>query len=207
MLASIYGFYLLAVALPGPNTFIVMRLALGGSRRRAWSGVLGIVLGNSLWVAVTLGGMAALLARYPGSSRAVGLCGGLYLIYLGIRALRQPVRGSRGSPEASAIGGAEDEADRPFLSGFLASLSNPNTLPFYLSILAPTLLPTVPMGVRLAAGGGILLLALGWYGTLGWIASSARAQRAYLRREALIRVLLALSMAGYGVRLLTQSMP
>jgi threonine/homoserine/homoserine lactone efflux protein len=55
LLASIFGLYLLAVITPGPNTFIVTRLALSATRRHAAWAVLGIGLGNAAWLCVTLG--------------------------------------------------------------------------------------------------------------------------------------------------------
>jgi threonine/homoserine/homoserine lactone efflux protein len=47
LLASIFALYLLTVITPGPNTFIVTRLALSATRRHAALALLGIALANA----------------------------------------------------------------------------------------------------------------------------------------------------------------
>jgi threonine/homoserine/homoserine lactone efflux protein len=209
LLVSIYGLYLLAVITPGPNTFIVMRLALSTTRRHAARAVLGIALGNAAWLCVTLGGVAVLLQRLPGGARTVRILGGLYLLYLGVRgwlAARAASRASGTAPEKALVERAlAGEEDRPLRSGLLASLTNPNTLPFYLSLLAPTAAPGLPSWVRVAAAAGIVTLAIAWYGTLAWGLSTGHIRRAYSRREPLIRKGLALVLVVYGVRLLVSA--
>jgi threonine/homoserine/homoserine lactone efflux protein len=210
LLASIYGLYLLAVITPGPNTFIVTRLALSATRRHATRAVLGIALGNTVWLCVILGGVAVFLQQLPGGMRAVRYLGGLYLLYLGVRGLRSARTASRASgaapdvaPEKALVERAlAGEEDRPFRSGLFSSLSNPNTMPFYLSILAPTVVPGIHLWVRVAAAAGIVMIAMAWYGTLAWGLSTGHVRRAYSQREPLIRQVLALVLVVYGIRLL-----
>jgi threonine/homoserine/homoserine lactone efflux protein len=209
LLASIYGLYLLTVVTPGPNTFIVTRMALSASRRHAAWAVLGIALGNTAWLCFILGGVAVLLQQFPGSMRGVRYVGGLYLLYLGVRGLRPLRTASPASGTAPAVAPETalvertlvGEEDRPFRSGLFASLSNPNTMPFYLSILAPTVVPGIPLWVRVAAAAGIVTIAMAWYGTLAWGLSTGHVRRAYSRREPLIRRVLALVLVVYGIRL------
>ncbi|OJH42595.1 LysE family translocator [Cystobacter ferrugineus] len=212
LLASIYGLYLLAVITPGPNTFIVTRLALSASRRHAAWAVLGIALGNAVWLCVTLGGVAVLLQQIPGGMRAVRYAGGLFLLYMGVRGLLAARAASRASaaepavtPEKALVERAlAGEEARPFRSGLFSSLSNPNTMPFYLSLLAPTVVAGIPPWVRVAAGAGILTIGMAWYGTLAWGLSTGHVRRAYSRREPLIRRVLALMLVVYGIRLLVK---
>jgi threonine/homoserine/homoserine lactone efflux protein len=210
LLASIYGLYLLAVITPGPNTFIVTRLALSTTRRHAAWAVLGIALGNAAWLCVILGGVAVLLQQHPEGMRVMRYVGGLFLLYLGVKGLRSAQKASR-APEATSAAtprtalverAMSGEEDRPFRSGLFASLSNPNTLPFYLSILAPTVAPEIPLWVRVAAAAGIVTIAMAWYGTLAWGLSTGHVRRAYSRREPMIRRVLALVLMAYGIRLL-----
>ncbi|WP_224364427.1 LysE family translocator [Hyalangium versicolor] len=214
LIASICGLYLLAVITPGPNTFIVTRLALSASRRHAAWAVLGIALGNAAWLCVILGGVAVLLQQIPGGMRAVRYVGGVYLVYLGVKGLRSALKAPVASSEAPAMASAmapemapveralAGEEDRPFRSGLFASLSNPNTMPFYLSILAPTAAPEIPLWVRVVAAASIVTIAMAWYGTLAWGLSTGHVRRAYSRREPIIRRVLALVLVVYGIRLL-----
>jgi amino acid exporter len=210
LLASIYGLYLLAVITPGPNTFIVTRLALSATRRHAAWAVLGIALGNVVWLCFILGGVAVLLQQLPGGMRAVRYVGGLFLLYMGVRGLLAARAASRACAEQPAVAPQKalveralaGEEARPFRSGLFSSLSNPNTLPFYLSLLAPTVVPGIPPWVRVAAAAGIVTIAMAWYGTLAWGLSTGHVRRAYSRREPLIRRVLALVLVAYGIRLL-----
>jgi len=209
LLASIYGLYLLTVITPGPNTFIVTRLALSASRRHAAWAVVGIALGNSAWLCVILGGVAVLLQQSPEAMRAVRYVGGLYLLYLGGRGLLAARRAAQASGTAPAVAVEKalveralvGEEDQPLRSGLFTSLSNPNTLPFYLSILSPTGAPGIPLWVRVAAAAGIVTIAMAWYGTLAWGLSTGHVRRAYSRREPLIRGVLSLVLVVYGIRL------
>jgi threonine/homoserine/homoserine lactone efflux protein len=214
LLASICGLYFLAVITPGPNTFIVTRLALSTTRRHAARAILGIALGNAAWLCLILGGVAVLLQQLPGATRAVRYVGGLYLLYLGLKGLRSarlasrasgaaPVGTPTGAPEMAPVERAlAGEEDRPFRSGLFASLSNPNTLPFYLSILAPAVAPGIPLWVRAVAAASIVSIAVVWYGTLAWGLSTGHVRRLYTQREPLIRALLGLVLVVYGIRLL-----
>ncbi len=210
LLASIFGLYLLAVITPGPNTFIVMRLALSATRRHAVWAVLGIALGNAIWLCITLGGVAVLLQRLPGGMRAVRYAGGLYLLYMGVKGLRAARAAARAAGAASTVAvekalverALSGEEERPFRSGLFASLTNPNTMPFYLSLLAPTVAVGMPIWVRVAAGAGIVVLSMAWYGSLAWGLSTGHIRRAYTRREPLIRGVLSLVLMVYGIRLL-----
>ncbi|MFY0581298.1 LysE family translocator [Cystobacter fuscus] len=201
LLASIYGLYLLAVITPGPNTFIVTRPALSASRQHAARAVLGIALGNSVWLCVTLGGVAVLLQQLPGGMRAVRYVGGLYLLYMGVRGWLA-ARAAGASEKVLVERALAGEEARPFRSGLFSSLSNPNTMPFYLSLLAPTVVPGIAPWVRVAAGAGVVTIAMAWYGTLAWGLSTGHVRRAYSRREPLIRRVLALVLVAYGIRLL-----
>jgi threonine/homoserine/homoserine lactone efflux protein len=203
LLASIYGLYLLAVITPGPNTFIVTRLALSASRRHAIQAVLGIALGNTVWLCVVLGGVAVLLQRLPGGMSAVRYVGGLYLLYMGVRGWLAARAAEVSAPEKALVERAlAGEEARPFRSGLFSSLSNPNTLPFYLSLLAPSVARGIAPWVRVAAGAGVVTIAMAWYGTLAWGLSTGHVRRAYYRREPLIRRVLALVLVAYGIRLL-----
>jgi threonine/homoserine/homoserine lactone efflux protein len=199
LLGSIYLVYLTAVISPGPNTFIVTRLALGDGRRPALRAVLGVTLGNLGWLALTLGGAHLLFERAPVLASALRLVAALFLGWLGFRALRAALKGG---DLITRIEGSAPPVGSAFRAGLFASLTNPNTLPFYLSLLGQTVAPTVPFWVRFAAGGGVLGLCLLWYGGLAVGFSLETVQLAYRRWARAINVLLALLLIAFALRLL-----
>jgi threonine/homoserine/homoserine lactone efflux protein len=198
LLGSIFGVYLTAVVSPGPNTFIVTRVALAAGRRPAAVAVLGIALGNLCWLALVLAGAQLLFATFPALAGLLRIGAGVYIAWLGMGALRASVRGNdvltslEGPP---AMGSS-------FRAGLITSLTNPNTLPFYLSLLGVTVAPSEPVWLRFAAAGGVLVLCVLWYGGLALSFSSGRVQAMYRRWTAAINLLLAALLLAFAARLL-----
>jgi threonine/homoserine/homoserine lactone efflux protein len=82
-----------ALVIPGPDTFVVLRTALAdGPRAGTWAAA-GSGLGNLVWGTASVLGVAALLAASAGAFAAVKLAGVGYLVYLGAQALRAAARG------------------------------------------------------------------------------------------------------------------
>jgi len=198
LLGSIFAVYLTAVVSPGPNTFIVTRLALAEGRRPATIAVFGIALGNLCWLGVVLGGAHLLFERFPGLAAGLRVAAGIYIGWLGVRALRAAARG--GDVMTRAEG--PPPAGSSFRAGFITSLTNPNTLPFYLSLLGVTVAPGEPLWVRFAAAGRVLLLRILWYSGLAVGFSSGRVQAAYRRWTRAINLLLAGLLLAFAGRLL-----
>lgn len=199
LLGSIFAVYLTAVVSPGPNTFIVTRLALGDGRRPALLAVLGVTTGNVGWLTLTLGGAHLLFERAPVLASALRIAGALYLGWMGLRALRAAFKGG---DLLTRIEGAPPPVGSAYRAGLFASLTNPNTLPFYLSLLGVTVAPEVPLWVRFAAAGGVLILCMLWYGGLAVGFSNETVQLAYRRWARAINVVLALLLLAFALRLL-----
>ncbi len=199
LLGSIYAVYLTAVVSPGPNTFIVTRLALADGRRPALLAVLGVTVGNLCWLTVTLGGAHLLFERAPVLASALRIAGALYLGWMGLQALRAAIKGG---DLLTRIEGAPAPVGSSFRAGMLASLTNPNTLPFYLSLLGVTIAPAVPLWVRFAASGGVLVLCMLWYGGLAVGFSNEAVQLGYRRWARAINVVLAALLIAFALRLL-----
>lgn len=115
------------ILLPGADTALVVRVTLQRGRKTGlWVG-LGICTGLLVWGAATALGLAALFRSSSLAHDLLSIAGAAYLIYLGIRAVRE-----RSNPI--------DTEERPsrslFLTGFLANLLNPKVAVFYLSVFA-----------------------------------------------------------------------
>jgi threonine/homoserine/homoserine lactone efflux protein len=199
LLGSIFAVYLTAVVSPGPNTFIVTRLALAEGRRSALLAVLGVTAGNFCWLTVTLGGAHLLFERAPVLANGLCIAGALYLGWMGVRALRAAIKGG---DLLTRIEGAPAPVGSAFRAGLFASLTNPNTLPFYLSLLGVTVAPEVPLWVRFGAAGGVLVLCMLWYGGLAVGFSNETVQRGYRRWAQAINYLLAGLLLWFALRLL-----
>jgi len=107
-----------AMLVPGPDTFVVMRTALAdGARAGTWAAA-GSAMGNVVWGAASAVGVAALLAASGAAFSALKLAGAAYLVFVGVQALRAAARGD----SLAADGEGEDGA--AFRRGLTSDLLN-----------------------------------------------------------------------------------
>ena len=150
---GLLGAWVLAIAVPGPDTVQLLRLG-ARSRRSAVFAALGICTGNVLWPVVTMLGLAALIATFPWILTALYLFGGCFLIYMGQGAfrsgyadwraravlpavfLRDATRAPTADSEAKASVRAPLGDFASWRLGLATNLSNPKALLFFGSVFA-----------------------------------------------------------------------
>ena len=111
-----------AVLVPGPDTFVVLRTALAvGPRAGTWAAA-GSGAGNLIWGAASALGVAALLAASGSAFAGLKLAGAVYLVVLGVQALLAAKRGEL----LTADGGHNDEVSSgaAFRRGLVSDLLN-----------------------------------------------------------------------------------
>ena len=86
------------IAMPGPDTALVVRNALFGGRRLALATSLGVSCGLAIWSLAAAVGVAAVLRRSEPAFTALKLVGALYLAWLGFQALRLAWSGREPEP-------------------------------------------------------------------------------------------------------------
>ncbi|WP_405488175.1 LysE family translocator [Nocardia sp. NBC_00511] len=158
LLLSFAGLCVLLALTPGPDTFLVLRFSMVGSRQGIAAAV-GSALGGLVWATVVAAGVAALLEQSATAYRTLKVIGGIYLLYLGVRTLLEHRRARRSmSSEAGAAhelpgGGAErDSSLRSALAaGLLSCVFNPKVGLFYLAVL-PQFLTQVTFANTLTLG-------------------------------------------------------
>ncbi|MEU0629429.1 LysE family translocator [Streptomyces sp. NPDC005989] len=150
------------VALPGADFTVVVRNALA-SRSAGVASALGVAGGLLVHTALAVAGLAAVLVAVPALLRTVQLLGGVYVLYLGISALRAA---RRRAPDGD---GPEDRPVdrgrvRALRQGFLTNALNPKAPVLFLSLLpqfVPDGQPPLPRTLLLAAI--VVAMALVWF--------------------------------------------
>jgi len=112
------------VVTPGPATLAVLALTAAHGRKRGLAFFLGHGVGDATWSILALAALMGASRLGPDLFRALGLACGLYLVWLGIRALR-----SHASGDGGPIGG-----DHPIRTGVTFGLTNPKAYPFSLAM-------------------------------------------------------------------------
>ena len=161
---------LVLAASPGPGVFATTARAMASGFRPALAVIWGIVLGDIIFLLFAAFGLS-MVARVLGNLFfMVKICGGAYLVWLGIKIwLQKPELAQRQQESANrSIWGN-------FASGFVITLSNPKVILFYCGFL-PTFLDLSALTiVDLALVVAIITLVLsGVLITYAFLASRAR---------------------------------
>lgn len=125
---------------PGPSMLFVMSRSIGQSRQAGLASAAGLALGGMCLAALTALGAGAILADSSSLFGFVKLLGGLYLGYLGLRALFD-LRAFRFEDEVDSVAAAPLTA--AVRQGFLVELLNPKTVLFFLAFLPGFIDPDV----------------------------------------------------------------
>jgi threonine/homoserine/homoserine lactone efflux protein len=151
---QLLGFVIVSVVLivvPGPGVLFVVGRALAHGRRTALATAVGHAAGNYVVAACIAFGLGTLLERSAQAFTAIKLAGALYLVWLGIQAIRH--RGSLA--DAMSAAAAPRAGWRALRDGFAVGVTNPKSLILFGAIL--------PQFVNRGAGhvpAQMLLLAL-----------------------------------------------
>jgi threonine/homoserine/homoserine lactone efflux protein len=189
---------LVIIVVPGPGVLFVIGRALAHGRRTAFATAAGHAVGNYVVAACVAVGLGTLLQRSAEVFLFVKLAGALYLVFLGVQAVRH--RHSLATAMSSAAG--PSDGWRALRDGFVVGVTNPKSFILFGAIL--------PQFVDRGAGNvpaQMLLLALvsvsmGLVSDVTWglAASTVRSWFARSpRRYALVGGAGGLAMVGVGV--------
>jgi threonine/homoserine/homoserine lactone efflux protein len=133
---------------------------------------LGCALGCLSHTFLAVIGVSAIIAASPTAFTALRIGGGLYLVWLGIGALR-----SQGGQSAARAQAPAQSLQNLFMKGLLANAINPKVVLFFLSLLPQFVIAAngnVP-GQMLALGVTFTVQAAILFGLLGYFAGAVGA--------------------------------
>lgn len=142
------GVVLLAYAIPGPDFAVVARAA-ASSRSAGWRAGLGAQTGLRVHMVAAVVGLSLLISRSPMTLSIIQILGGLYLVWLGISALRQ----------SSSLRNATSDV-RWFRMGLVTNLLNPKAVLFFVALLPQFVDADGPLPVQIGLLG-IVDVAIG----------------------------------------------
>lgn len=171
---------LLITVSPGPDNLMVLGMGMSRGRKQGMVFGLGCALGCLSHTILATLGVSALIAASPAAFTALKVCGGLYLIWLGIGALR-----SRGGARVDGASLPDESLLRLFGKGLFANAINPKVVLFFLSFLPQFVVAargdaswqTAQLGLIFTLQACILFGLLGYFsGAVGkWINRNPRA--------------------------------
>jgi threonine/homoserine/homoserine lactone efflux protein len=168
----------LALVVPGPDTFVVLRTALpDGPRAGTWAAA-GSASGNLVWGGASALGVAALLAASGSAFAVLKLAGAAYLAVLGLQALAAAWRGDRLAPDA----GGRPAASRAvsFRRGLASDLLNVKVGLFWTALVPQFAGPGSGALLPVAMVAAMSAMAFAWLA--GYAHLAARLSQALRRR-------------------------
>jgi threonine/homoserine/homoserine lactone efflux protein len=172
------------IVIPGPAVLYIISQSVGHGRRSGLAAVAGVEIGAFVHVAGAALGVSAIIASSATAFSALKLAGGVYLVVLGIKRLRERDRGpgsERGLGRSRALGAT-------FRQGMIVSALNPKTALFFLAFLPQFVDPQRGHAALQAAVLGVVFIAIATFSDAIWalgsgsfatlLRASARARRA-----------------------------
>ena len=131
---------------PGPGIFYVAARTLAGGRGEGMASSLGTGLGGLVHVVGGAVGLSALLMASAEAFTVLKVVGALYLMWLGIRALRD---GRAEAPATVTVTGVH----RAFREGVLVEATNPKTAVFFIAFIPQFVDPAGSVALQFVAHG------------------------------------------------------
>lgn len=205
-LASFAGLSFLLVVVPGPSVLFTISRALTVGRRAALLTVVGNSVGVYVQVVAVAIGLGALVATSAAVFTAVKMVGALYLVYLGVQAIRHRADLARAlQPEHATAGFSTTAVLR---DGFVVGFANPKTIVFLAALLPQFVDPTrgavsqqmLVLGICIPLFGMVFdsLWALAADSVRSWIARTPRRLAAVGGASGLVMIGLGTSLAFTG---------
>ncbi|MFM1758687.1 MAG: hypothetical protein RL193_1264 [Actinomycetota bacterium] len=122
--------YLIILA-PGPSVLFIVARAISWGKKVALATAAGNVSGSFVLATLTALGIGPILQRSELAYNAVQWGGGLYLMYLGLDAIRKR---SQHADDMTDLSGGQPTALRTWREGFVVGVLNPKAIVFYAAV-------------------------------------------------------------------------
>lgn len=161
----------LVTATPGPDNTMALSIGMSKGRMSGIAFGLGCSLGCLGHTLLTVLGISALITASAEAFTTLKILGGLYLIWLGINALRTSAH-----RKIENVGTFVERPRKLFIRGLLANALNPKVAMFFLSFLPQFVIqengsPTSQMallGITFTAQAVVIFSLIGYFsGTIG----------------------------------------
>ncbi|SJZ81412.1 Threonine/homoserine/homoserine lactone efflux protein [Enhydrobacter aerosaccus] len=199
VLVPVFGVFIPALLLPGPDFVAVVRSSLTRGTRAGLLTTIGVSTGLGFYATLSLLGLSAVLVQYQWLTWVVRVLGGGYLIYLGIKLLR-----AKPAPvEADVACGPMRGSALVF--GFLVTLTNPKAIVLFASVFATAVTASTPGWLMVLMIGLVVASSLTWYSIVSLFMSSAPVMRRFQHARHWIERVAGVSFVLIGGRIIADA--
>jgi threonine efflux protein len=172
VLLPVFGVFIPALILPGPDFVGVVRSSMTRGTRAGLLTTLGVSIGLGMYATLSLLGLSAVLVKFQWLTWAVRVLGGTYLAWLGIRLLLAKPVAIGQQPQGAVRGNA-------LLFGFIVTLTNPKAIVLFASVFATAVTASTPVWLMVLMIALVVASGLIWYSIVALFMSSAPVMRRF----------------------------
>jgi threonine/homoserine/homoserine lactone efflux protein len=200
-LLIVFTAYIIGAASPGPSNMRIMGVAMNQGRRSALSLAAGVISGSFFWGILAATGVSAVLTQYAQALVVLKVAGGLYLLFLAIKAGRSALTTDKQLAEQVAVSPSVT-GFKLYQRGLLMHLTNPKALLGWVATMTLGLGPEAsPMTVGIILSG-CAMLSITIFCGYAIVFSTAPMVRGYRKARRWIEGTLATVFGAAGFKLL-----
>lgn len=173
--------HFLALLSPGPDFVLIVKSAIKNDSKDAIGVALGITSANAVYIGLCLIGVGSILAASAPIMIVLKIIGGLFLMYLGLQALRarkDAYSQFQVTKSAHSIG-PKTTFLKEFVAGFLSGIFNPKNLLFYLSLFTVVLTPDISFMFKLGLGIWMTVVVFAWDTAIIFLLSTPKVRKKF----------------------------
>ena len=182
---------------PGPSLAVVLRHTISNGRAHGMATAVSHAAGVALWALLTVWGLAILVVEWPLIYKLLTYAGAMYLMWMGIKALRSK---GTGPLQVEPIIAPMSEAAR---DGLMVSLLNPKLAFFFIALFSQFVSAELVMADKLIMSGTAAVIDAVWYIIVALALSQSKVLEKLQSQSATIDKISGVILLGLGLRVLT----
>ncbi|ABV87080.1 LysE family translocator [Shewanella pealeana] len=204
LLISLSMIHLIALASPGPDFALVVRLATQESRVAAVASAFGIavaILGHTL---LSLTGVSLIIQSSDVLFTIVQLAGASYLALMGVGAIKSAwLHWQDPVSIETCVQGEGVTAYKGFMQGLYTNILNPKALVFFITLFSTLITPQVSFSTKSMAAFLLFSLSFIWFSFIAIVLSKPRVQLKMKKVSPLINLVTGLVFIGVALMIIS----
>ena len=182
---------------PGPSLAVVLRHTISNGRAHGMVTAISHAAGVAIWALLTVWGLAVLVVEWPLVYQLLTYAGALYLMWMGIKALRSK---GAGPMHVEPVKAPISEAAR---DGLMVSLLNPKLAFFFIALFSQFVSAELVLADKLMMMGTASVIDAGWYMIVALALSHSQVLEKLQSKSATIDKISGVILLGLAMRVLT----
>tara|TARA_B110000285_G_scaffold229712_1_gene294972 strand:- start:1532 stop:2140 length:609 start_codon:yes stop_codon:yes gene_type:complete len=182
---------------PGPSLAVVLRHTISNGRAHGMVTAISHAAGVAIWALLTVWGLAVLVVEWPLVYQLLTYAGALYLMWMGIKALRSK---GAGPMHVEPVKAPISEAAR---DGLMVSLLNPKLAFFFIALFSQFVSAELVLADKLIMMGTASVIDAGWYMIVALALSHSQVLEKLQSKSATIDKISGVILLGLAMRVLT----